>query len=61
MNVFGSARVGLCLGPSRAGRLASRQTNSPGLALQGLVVTQLDIQPGECIKVKGKILYDAKG
>ncbi|XP_049670784.1 16 kDa beta-galactoside-binding lectin [Accipiter gentilis] len=28
---------------------------------QGLVVTQLDIQPGECIKVKGKILSDAKG
>ncbi|XP_009639807.1 16 kDa beta-galactoside-binding lectin [Egretta garzetta] len=28
---------------------------------KGLVVTQLDIQPGECIKVKGKILSDAKG
>ncbi|XP_074011031.1 16 kDa beta-galactoside-binding lectin isoform X1 [Numenius arquata] len=28
---------------------------------RGLVVTQLDIQPGECIKVKGKILSDAKG
>ncbi|XP_075276935.1 16 kDa beta-galactoside-binding lectin isoform X11 [Opisthocomus hoazin] len=28
---------------------------------QGLVVTQLDVQPGECIKVKGKILSDAKG
>ncbi|XP_032848471.1 16 kDa beta-galactoside-binding lectin [Tyto alba] len=28
---------------------------------QGLVVTQLDIQPGECTKVKGKILPDAKG
>ncbi|NXX78784.1 LEG6 protein, partial [Urocolius indicus] len=27
----------------------------------GLVVSQLDIQPGECIKVKGKILSDAKG
>lgn len=37
------------------------QTNSSGLALQGLVVTQLDVQPGECIKVKGKILSDAKG
>ncbi|KAI6070001.1 16 kDa beta-galactoside-binding lectin isoform X1 [Aix galericulata] len=28
---------------------------------QGLVVTQLDVEPGECIKVKGKILSDAKG
>ncbi|KAM6429674.1 16 kDa beta-galactoside-binding lectin [Rhynochetos jubatus] len=28
---------------------------------RGLVVTQLDIQPGECIKVKGKIPSDAKG
>uniref|UniRef100_A0A8V0XBM3 Galectin n=1 Tax=Gallus gallus TaxID=9031 RepID=A0A8V0XBM3_CHICK len=28
---------------------------------QGLVVTQLDVQPGECVKVKGKILSDAKG
>ncbi|XP_017692243.1 PREDICTED: 16 kDa beta-galactoside-binding lectin [Lepidothrix coronata] len=28
---------------------------------QGVVVTQLDIEPGECIKVKGKIKSDAKG
>ncbi|XP_051625400.1 16 kDa beta-galactoside-binding lectin [Manacus candei] len=28
---------------------------------QGLVVTQLDIEPGECVKVKGKIKSDAKG
>ncbi|XP_066174434.1 16 kDa beta-galactoside-binding lectin isoform X2 [Sylvia atricapilla] len=28
---------------------------------KGLVVTQLDVEPGECIKVKGKIQSDAKG
>ncbi|NWS93305.1 LEG6 protein, partial [Toxostoma redivivum] len=27
----------------------------------GLVVTQLDVVPGECIKVKGKIEDDAQG
>ncbi|XP_010190727.1 PREDICTED: 16 kDa beta-galactoside-binding lectin [Mesitornis unicolor] len=37
------------------------QINASGLALQGLVVTQLDVQPGECVKVKGKIKSDAKG
>ncbi|TRZ18696.1 hypothetical protein HGM15179_008449, partial [Zosterops borbonicus] len=32
-----------------------------GCQVQGLVVTQLDVEPGECIKVKGKIQSDAKG
>uniref|UniRef100_A0A8V0XFP7 Galectin n=1 Tax=Gallus gallus TaxID=9031 RepID=A0A8V0XFP7_CHICK len=33
----------------------------PAHVSKGLVVTQLDVQPGECVKVKGKILSDAKG
>lgn len=47
--------------PKQDWSLALGQTNSCGLALQGLVVTQLDVEPGECIKVKGKIQSDAKG
>lgn len=47
---------------TRQGWWAARWNAEPcGLVLQGLVVTQLDVQPGECVKVKGKIPSDAKG